>query len=90
LPSRQFFLDFFGWQVEGRSVVFKVALMRTIAKGFILGHATATDAHDLASAETISGPIAIYDLEIPFDSDGTIAIDSDLGGGHLYLCVLAR
>jgi hypothetical protein len=59
--------------------------MRTIAKGFILGHATATDAHDLASAETIRGPIAIYDLEIPFDSDGAIAIDSDLGGGHLYL-----
>ena len=45
----------------------EVTFVRSIAKGFILRHPTSADAHDLASAKTIRGPITIYDLEISFD-----------------------
>jgi hypothetical protein len=69
--------------------VFEVPFVRSVAKGLIPGHATAADAHDLASAQSIRIPIAVNDLEISFNSQRTIAIDSDLGSGHL-LAILGR
>src|ERR1700743_1983741 len=76
-------LCLFGRQVECISVVFEMSLVRAVANGFVLGHAAAADAHELAPAQAIGVSVPVYDLEISFNSQRTIAIDGDLGGGHL-------
>lgn len=67
----------------------EMTFVRPIAKGLVLGHTATADTHDLPSCQPIWRSIAIYDLEIPFDFQRTIAIDGNLGSGH-FRTFLAR
>lgn len=69
-----------GGKIESRSLMFKMALMGTIAEGLVLGLSAAAKADDLATGEPIRLAIAIYDLEISFNLKRAVVVDGDFCG----------
>ncbi len=69
------FLHFFRRQVESYRGVVEVALVRPIAEGLVFGHAAAADRNQGAALQAVHVALRIYNFEVAFYFEGTIAID---------------
>jgi hypothetical protein len=57
---------FFGWEVEGGGVVFEMAFMGAVAKGFVLRAPAAAERDDVPSCQAVYIAIPVDEFEISF------------------------
>lgn len=60
-------------------------LVGTITEGFCLGMSAAAKTHLRPAAKAEHFAVLIHNLEVSFDSQGTIIVNRDSGRGHSIL-----
>ncbi len=75
-------LALFRRQIECYCGVVEVAFVRTVAEGFVLGHATAADRYQGAALQAVHVTLRIYYFEVAVHFEGAIAIDGNFCCSH--------